>query len=144
MDEVLLAKAGIIERCLKRIEEEYRGHEAELTSNFTRQDAIVLNLQRACEAAIDAAMHLVRIHRLGLPTDSRHAFQLIDQAGLIDAQLARQLMAMVGFRNIAVHAYQELDLDIVRSILEHRLQDLAAFARRLVTLGLAGGAATPR
>lgn len=136
MDEVLLGKAAIIERCLGRIEAEYRGHESELTTNYTRQDAILLNLQRACEAAIDAAMHLVRIHRLGLPTDSRQAFQMIAQAGLLDAELARRLQAMVGFRNIAVHAYQELDMDIVRGILEHRLTDLEALSRRLVTLGL--------
>lgn len=136
MDETLLGKAAIIERCLKRIEEEYRGFEAELATNYTRQDAIVLNLQRACEACIDAAMHLVRIHRLGLPTSSRQVFQLLAQAGLIDQGLAKQLMAMVGFRNIAVHAYQELDMDIVRGILEHRLADLAAFARRLIALGM--------
>jgi len=67
VDDILLNKTAIIERCLKRIEEEYVGHEGELESDFTRQDSIVLNLQRACEAAIDAAMHLVRVHRLGVP-----------------------------------------------------------------------------
>lgn len=82
-------------------------------------------------------MHLVRIHRLGLPTDSSQAFQMIAQAGLIDAELARRLQTMVVFRNIAVHAYQELDIDIVRGILEHRLTDLETLARCLVALGLA-------
>lgn len=43
------------------------------------------------KAAIEAAMHLVRVHRLGLPTDSRQALQRIAQAGLIDAKLARHL-----------------------------------------------------
>lgn len=66
-DDVLLKKVAIIERCLKRVEEEYRGHEQELVTNCTRQDAIVLNLLRASEPAIDLAMHLVRVKRLGLP-----------------------------------------------------------------------------
>jgi len=132
MDEVLLGKAGIIERCLKRIEEEYLGHEAELDSNFTRQDAIILNLQRACEAAIDAAMHLVRIHRLGIPTESRQAFVLLVRAGLLEDGLGRRLMAMVGFRNIAVHNYQEIDIDILRGILVERRGDLAQFAAQLL------------
>ena len=57
MDEVLLNKAGIIERCLRRIEEEYAGDAARL-ENFTRQDAMVLNPERACQAAIDMTMHL--------------------------------------------------------------------------------------
>lgn len=41
------------------------GHEMELAINFTRQDSIILNLLRACEAAIDIAMHVVRIKGLG-------------------------------------------------------------------------------
>lgn len=84
MDEVLLGKASIIERCLKRIAEEYVGHESELATNFTRQDALVLNLQRVCEASIDAAMHLVRINKLGIPTDSRQAFEFLIKAQLLD------------------------------------------------------------
>jgi len=52
-DDVLLNKASIIERCLHRIEDEYQDDPANLYENVTRQDAIVLNLQRACQAAID-------------------------------------------------------------------------------------------
>lgn len=136
MDEVLLGKADIIERCLKRIGEEYLGHEEELASNFTRQDSILLNLQRTCEASIDAAMHLVRLHRLGIPAESRQAFTQLVQAGLLDQELGKHLGAMVGFRNIAVHNYRELDIEVVRKILKERLVDLQAFARLLVTLGL--------
>jgi len=42
-----------------------------LETYITRQDSIILNLQRACEASIDAAMHLVRVKRLGIPQESR-------------------------------------------------------------------------
>ncbi|MCK9386951.1 MAG: DUF86 domain-containing protein [Sulfuritalea sp.] len=136
MDEVLLGKAGIIERCLKRIEEEYVGHEDELATNFTRQDALVLNLQRVCEASIDAAMHLVRIHKLGIPTESRQAFEMLVKTGLLDDELGRRLVAMVGFRNVVVHNYQELDIDILRDILAERLGDLRAFARLLLQQAL--------
>jgi len=136
MDEVLLGKAGIIERCLKRIEEEYVGHEDELATNFTRQDALVLNLQRVCEASIDAAMHLVRIHKLEIPTESRQAFEMLVKTGLLDDELGRRLVAMVGFRNVVVHNYQELDIDILRDILAERLGDLRAFARLLLQQAL--------
>lgn len=136
MDEVLLGKAAIIERCLKRIGEMYPGHEQDLASDFMRQDAILLNLQRACEAAIDAAMHLVRVQRLGIPTDSRQAFTLLTGASIISAELGGHLAGMVGFRNVLVHNYRELDLNVVRSVLDHRLEDLSAFAQRLIALAL--------
>jgi len=58
MDDVLLNKAGIIERCWRRVADEYAGTPSRLVDQ-THQDAIILNLERACQAAIDAAMYLV-------------------------------------------------------------------------------------
>jgi uncharacterized protein YutE (UPF0331/DUF86 family) len=127
-DDVLINKAAIIERCLKRIDEEYRGHENELETNFTRQDAVILNLLRACETSIDAAMHIVRQRRLGLPQESRDAFRLIEEAGLLTKELSSQMQKMVGSRNIAVPDCRKLSLEILRSILDTRLDDFSAFA----------------
>ncbi len=132
VDDVILNKAAAIERAVRRAREEYGGDDANLLSNQTRQDAIILNLQRACESSIDAAMHLVRIHRLGIPQETREAFDLLEQAGQLDAALAARLKKMVGFRNIAVHDYQKLNLEIVRRILLEHLEDFLAFTRLLL------------
>ncbi len=135
VNDVLLNKVAIIERCLQRIEEEYLGHETELETNFTRQDSIILNLQRACEASIAAAMHLVRVKKLGIPQESRDAFEFIQQADLITSELKERLQAMVGFRNIAVHDYRKLNLEIVRSVVENRLDDFRQFSKILLLEG---------
>ncbi|MBO1437618.1 DUF86 domain-containing protein [Meiothermus sp. CFH 77666] len=127
MDEVLLGKAATIERCLKRIGEEYRGYEDELFVNFMCQGAIILNLLRACEASIDLAMYMVRLHHLGLPQSSRDDFRLLQDAGFISTDLARPMQRMVGFRNVAVHDYQALSLPILKTILEERLGDFLEF-----------------
>lgn len=131
-DEVVLNKAAVIERCLKRIGEEYEGHEDELEINYTRQDAIVLNLLRASEAAIDLAMHTARVDKLGLPQESREAFVLLERVGRIEPELSRRMQAMVGFRNVAVHDYQKLRLEIVKSILEDHLDDFRVFAATML------------
>ncbi len=131
MDDVLLNKAIHIDRCLVRIGEEYIGHESELETNYTRQDAIILNLQRACEATIDAAMHLVRTRKLGVPQRSRDAFSLLQGAEIIDVELSDVLKKMVGFRNVSIHDYTELNMQVVRAILERRLDDLRRFSRLL-------------
>lgn len=136
-DDVVYGKVATIERCLDRIREDYVGHEAEFSSEQMRQDAIVLNLLRACEAAIDLAMHVVRVRHLGLPERSRDAFDLLEQAGLLEPAVASRMRAMVGLRNIAVHAYQALDLDIVRSVLNSHLEDFAAFNRAVLALDTA-------
>jgi uncharacterized protein YutE (UPF0331/DUF86 family) len=136
-DDVFINKAAIIERCLLRITEEYQGHESELMTHFTRQDSIILNLQRACEASIDAGMHWVRVRRLGIPQESRQVFSLLHEAGVLDQEMADHLKSMVGFRNIAVHDYRKLNLDILRSLLENRLAIFRDFAKILLKQGTA-------
>lgn len=127
VDDVLLNKSASIERCLQRVQEEYVGHENELETNHTRQDALVLNLLRACETAIDLAMHIVRTKRLGVPQSSRDAFDMLCGADIIDASTADSMKRMVGFRNIAVHSYRDMDIGILRHIVEERLGDFRRF-----------------
>jgi len=129
VDDVALSKAAIIERCIARVREEYAGDEQNLLANLTRQDSIILNLQRACEACIDLAMHLVRTRRLGVPQETRQAFELLRDAELLDPDLAERMSRMVGFRNVAVHDYRKLDLQIVKSIVTAHLNDFLAFSR---------------
>jgi len=128
MDDVIVNKAANIERCIKRVRDEYVGHEAEFATNFTRQDSIVLNLQRACEASIDMGMRLVRIKQLGVLQSSRDVFTLLEDSAIIDSLLSKNLQSIVGFRNIAIHDYRKMSLDIVRNLIEEHLSDLLKFA----------------
>lgn len=132
VDDVILSKTSSIERCIERIREEYAGNDEHLYDDLTRQDSILLNLQRACQQSIDLAMHLVRVHNLGIPTYNREAFELLVEADFLDADLGDRLKAMAGFRNVAVHNYTELDLDIVRSIIRTHLSDFTDFTSRVL------------
>ena len=127
-DDVLINKRESIKRCLKRINEEFNGDEENLRDLKT-QDSIVLNLQRACETSIDLAMHLVRKKSLGVPQNSREAFEMLEKAKIIRAALSTKMKKMVGFRNIAIHNYQTLDLEIIESIVRNNLQDFADFVK---------------
>lgn len=100
-DQICLNKAAIIERCIRRMREEYAADKS--LSHFTHLDALILNIERACQAAIDLAMHVVSAEHLGLPQNSAESFMLLQQAGKLDKLLASRLSGMTGFRNIAVH-----------------------------------------
>ena len=126
-DSVIVAKTESIRRCIRRIEEDYFGFEEDFKVNFMRQDAVILNLQRACEQVIDLANHLIKIKDLTIPKNSRDSFRVLSEAGIIPDDLGERLERMVGFRNIAVHEYQELDLGIVVSILTKNINDLHRF-----------------
>jgi uncharacterized protein YutE (UPF0331/DUF86 family) len=128
MNEILLNKKVSIERCIAQIRHYYALQTGvPFRQDHLRQDAIAMNLQRACEAAIDIANHLIKTKKLGLPQDSKDSFTLLQRADLIDEQQTAILQAMVGFRNILVHEYQKLNLDIMVNVIEHRLGDLLDF-----------------
>lgn len=131
-DDVLINKAATIERCVRRAREEYAADPAGFANNFTRQDAAILNIQRACEAALDMGQHLIRRERLGVPQSARDVFTLIAQAGWITPALSDSLKRMVGFRNIAVHDYESLQLPITIRIIETHLDDFLAYAQALL------------
>ena len=133
-DDVILNKCATIERCVQRVQEEWEWAGDGFDTDFTRQDAAILNIQRACEAAIDAAQYLIRKNHWGLPQSARDLFSILQDQGVISAELAESLKKMVGFRNIAVHNYQTLALPIVRAIIQYHLQDFTAFRQRLLSL----------
>jgi uncharacterized protein YutE (UPF0331/DUF86 family) len=105
--------------------QEYEANPA--LDNYTHIDALTLNIERACQAAIDLAMHIVARRRLGMPQGSADAFRLLHNAGHIDEGLLRAMTAMTGFRNIAIHEYQAMDLSILREIAEVRWQSLVDY-----------------
>ncbi|ABL00545.1 type VII toxin-antitoxin system HepT family RNase toxin [Pelobacter propionicus] len=132
VDDVLINKAASIERCVKRAREEYERNTASFAEDYTRQDAAILNVQRACEAALDMGQHLIRRDRLGVPQSARDVFSLLARAGYIEDSLADSLKRMVGFRNIAVHDYQDLQLPIVIAIIEKHLDDFLLYSRSIL------------
>ena len=131
-DDVILNKAASIERCLQRVLEEYAGDNQNLVANQTKQDAIILNLQRACETAIDLAKYVVNQRRLGAPQESRDAFALLQTAGILPTDLATRMQRMVGFRNIALYEYARLNLAVVQAIITKQLDDFRTFSSTIV------------
>jgi uncharacterized protein YutE (UPF0331/DUF86 family) len=128
-DDIVWNKAAIIERCIRRMHEEYRA-DPDL-EDYTHVDALTLNIERACQAAIDLAMHVVAKQRLGVPQSSGDAFFVLERAGYISSTLRQSLVAMTGFRNIAIHQYQVLDSSVLHYIVEKGYQDLIAFGSAL-------------
>jgi uncharacterized protein YutE (UPF0331/DUF86 family) len=132
VDDVLLNKAATIERCVARAREEYDRSPDTFDRDFTRQDAAILNIQRACEAALDIGQHLIRRDGLGLPQSARDVFRLLASAGRIDTDLADALKRLVGFRNIAAHDYQSMHLPITVKITTDHLDDFLRFSQAIL------------
>ena len=124
--DIVMAKVAIIQRCLKRIKETTH-LDPESLDDIDKQDIFVLNLQRAVQAVIDLATHLIASEGLGLPDTIKGNFRLLWEGKIIHKELARKMENMVGFRNIAIHDYQSLNGEIIKSILSKNIRDLEEF-----------------
>lgn len=133
MNDIVLNKIQSIQRCIRRAREEYAADPDGFEENFTRQDAAVLNVLRACEQSIDLANHVIKTRKLGIPTSSGESFTLLQAEGAIERGLNDRLQKMVGFRNAIVHHYQRMDIAIVRAVISSGLDDLVTFGDRVLT-----------
>lgn len=133
--DVIVNKIETIERCISRIKEVYEGNPENL-KDYTKQDSIILNIERACQAVIDIGMMIVSEKKLGIPQNSRDAFEILFESGIIDQKLLRKLKNMIGFRNIAVHNYKAINIEVVKGIIENNLNDFTEFTKVVMKKGI--------
>lgn len=133
MTDVALNKKESIERCLKQVRDYYaRPSDVAFEMDFLKQDAIAINMQRACEQCIDLANHTIKVRKLGLPKESRESFEILFKAGIIPPEMAGRLKGMIGFRNTLVHEYQRLDIALMVDVIENRLDELIDFTNLIL------------
>ena len=131
MPDVLLNKKASIERCVQQIQRYYSGSQ-NFTEDYLRQDAISANIQRIADLCIDSANYVIKKKKLGLPKNSADSFVLLNAAGLISHDMLQSLRAMVGFRNVIVHQYTELDINLMIDVIENHLAMPIDFAQALL------------
>ena len=131
-----MTDAELVAKKLAQIEtyvEELRslGRPQQLGDDRVQQRFIEHTLQIAIQAALDVASHIVSDDRLGEPESYRALFELLARHDWISDALVPTLREMVGFRNILVHGYSEVDLGIVRGVAENNLGDLLDFVAQI-------------
>lgn len=123
--ELVAKKLAFVETCVRDLRALARP--AELARDIREERFVEHTLQIAIQATLDVASHIVSDARLGEPRRNTELFSLLARDGWLDDDLAALMRRMVGFRNIVVHGYGDVDVAIVRDIVEHRLDDLLAF-----------------
>ncbi|MCI8383981.1 MAG: DUF86 domain-containing protein [Clostridia bacterium] len=122
-----------IQRCISRIQEEYENNPENL-NDYRRMDGIVLNLQRACETVTDTAMYIISTRKLGIPQTKKEAFQILEENKLISKEMCDSMKKMIGFRNIAIHDYKEIDEMILQDVIENHLPELEEFMKQMLKI----------
>ena len=111
-----------------RILENYRKYSREeIEKNIDIRGAVERYLYLAVQAAIDLAEAVISFKNFRKPTAMAESFTILSEEGIINEEFAGQLIKMVGFRNIIIHDYGEIDYDIVYNILHQQLKDIEKF-----------------
>lgn len=93
--------------------------------------ASIRSIQIAVEAMLDAANHIVAREGLGTPKTYREAMDLLVEAGTLPRDKSDSFRKMVGFRNRAVHLYDEIATEEVWKIVDEELGDFEAFVQAI-------------
>ena len=124
--ELVAKKVAFVETCVRELRTLARPEK--IAEDLREQRFVEHTLQLAIQAALNVASHIVSDERLGEPDTNRDVFRLLERGGFVTSELGRRLEQMAGFRNVVVHLYQEVDLGIVRDVVENHLDDLLEFA----------------
>lgn len=130
-EDIVLAKIASARRCVATIRRLWWEREPPV-EDWVRLDVTVLNLQRAVEACVDLANHLIAANGWGLPGSAVESIQFLVEPGVLSSTEMPIYRSMIGFRNIAVHNYREIDEAIVAAIVHHHLDDLDRFTDRVL------------
>ncbi|MDP6980411.1 MAG: DUF86 domain-containing protein [Myxococcota bacterium] len=136
MDRKLIdEKLESLRRCVERIRSRCPEQASQLASDPDLQDIVALNLTRAVQICVDIAAVVISSSPLPAPDTMGAAFDALAELEVIDEGLARQMKAAVGFRNIAVHSYQQIDWAIVHRLCGENVNDFRRFASEISRVG---------
>jgi uncharacterized protein YutE (UPF0331/DUF86 family) len=123
--DLIAKKLAQVETCVAELRALARLDE--LARDVKEERFVEYTLQIAIQAALDVASHIASDERLGEPRNNRELFGLLERPGILPRNLVEALEEAAGFRNVLEHGYDDVDLGIVRDVVEHRLDDLLAF-----------------
>ncbi|NLX25847.1 MAG: DUF86 domain-containing protein [Lentisphaerae bacterium] len=132
--DVVLNKLENLRHCIQRIEAKTPTSPELLVKDYDLQDIISVNLERAIQTCVDIGLHVISDLEVPVPQTMAETFMVLERAGSLDKAVAERMAKSVGFRNIAVHAYQQIDWTIVYRIITEHLDDFRDFARQILKI----------
>jgi uncharacterized protein YutE (UPF0331/DUF86 family) len=126
--EIIGEKLEALRFCVQRLRTKCPEEAEALQHDADIQDIVAMNLARAVQLCVDIATHIVADSSAPAPNTMAESFGVLRQLGYLSEEITNNMKKAVGFRNIAVHAYDNIDWHVVHEICSHRLTDFEQFA----------------
>ncbi|MEA2036416.1 MAG: HepT-like ribonuclease domain-containing protein [Nanoarchaeota archaeon] len=86
-------------------------------------------MQKAIESCIGMAAHIVAERGWKRSENTRSLFEILEKHEIISKELSKKMSGAVGFRNIVVHKYTDIDYNLAYSDLDEKMSDIKSFAK---------------
>ena len=86
----------------------------------------------AIQNCIEIASHIISEEGFGVAGSTNEMFYLLEENGYLDRDITEKMVKAVGFRNLIVHEYGQIDLKQVYRIAHHNIDDLERFIKAIV------------
>ncbi len=117
---------------LRRIREKRVVSLEEFLADLDCQESILFNLQMAVQNCIDIAAHIISEEELGIAGSTNEMFYILQENEYLSPQLTENMVAAVGFRNLVVHEYGNIDLRQVYQIAHQDIDDMEGFLKAII------------
>jgi len=101
----------------------------ELKDDFKTIGAVERYLQVSIESIIDIGNEIISQLQLRRPEKYRDIPYILSEENIIPREFADTIASMIGFRNILVHDYASIDLNLVYAFLKNKLEDFNRFIK---------------
>jgi uncharacterized protein YutE (UPF0331/DUF86 family) len=132
--DIIMRKLDSLAKCVRRIEEKRPATLAELIENIDIQDILSINLERAVQLSVDIGAHVIAELSGPPPKTMGDIFSILSAEKLIPEETSLALRRAVGFRNLSVHAYDQVDWERVFDIVHERMDDFRKFADAIASI----------
>lgn len=99
----------------------------EIKGDDLKRPAIERYFQLAVDEMIDVNVHIIREGSFGAPDDLESTFVTLGQFKVLDEKFAKKIAPIVGARNMIIHRYEKLDLDIFLNNLKKNFSDFKEY-----------------
>lgn len=129
--DIIIAKIANVQKSLNRLEEKQGIDVADFLKERDMQDIVLLNLQAAIQGCVDIASHIISDSGWSIPGSMAGLFDILYEKKAISEKTRDIMRPMVGFRNLIVHEYTELDMSIVYDIFSEKKGDFNLFLKEI-------------
>lgn len=133
MNEIIARLAVLIQEHLADITKMGAGVEyAAFQQDKKLRKAIEWSIVSAVEICVNIGRHIISQKSYRIPDNSREVFEVLSENEAITEPVLKKMKMAVGYRNMAIHRYGDIDTNTTYIIMKKNYKDIEEFLKQVL------------